>query len=244
MKAFILAKYTSKDLFRDKTNILWIVAVPAGLVVLRNLAAREMLERAFGIAAIVLMFMLIIGCTGVGLAILDMRRSGTFKRILIMPISKTGYFLGMALDLFGKLGIMVGIIFIMMFIYRITIPGSWVDLLIVLLVAVLFSVALGLNYATLSKSVFATIGLGMATGLALFNFADWHSGGRFAGTGLVETIGDHNPVYHLLRMMLGIIFDGAPLGHYHPEVITIFLWIVGLFLTSVALYHWRVEKML
>ncbi|MCI2425943.1 hypothetical protein LM597_00725 [Candidatus Acetothermia bacterium] len=85
MKAFILAKYTSKDLFRDKTNILWIVAVPVGLVVLRNLAAREMLERAFGIAAIVLMFMLIIGCTGVGLAILDMRRSGTFKRILLCP---------------------------------------------------------------------------------------------------------------------------------------------------------------
>jgi ABC-type multidrug transport system permease subunit len=244
IKALILAKYTLKDLFRDKANLLWIFAVPVGLIVVQNLAAMEMAERAFRTAAIVLLFMLIFGCTGVGLTILDMRKSGTFRRILIMPISRTGFFLGVALDMVSRLSIMVGLIFVMMLVYRISIPGSWLDLLFVLLVALFFAVALGLIYVTFSNSVFAIIGLGIAPAIVLFQLSDWHRGGAFAGTGLVEILADHNPVYHLMGMLGGIIFEGAPLSQFHPELGALFLWTAGLFLTAVALYHWRVEKML
>ena len=107
-----------------------------------------------------------------------MRRSGTLKRILIMPISKTGFLFGVALDTFARLGIMVGIVFIMMFIYRITIPGSWLDLLIALLLAVLFALALGLNFAVISKGVYATVGIAIGTSVILFRGADWNRAGR------------------------------------------------------------------
>jgi hypothetical protein len=47
-----------------------------------------------------------------------------------------------------------------------------------------------------------------------------------------------------MGMLGGIIFEGAPLSQFHPELGALFLWTAGLFLTAVALYHWRVEKML
>ncbi|MCL0073921.1 ABC transporter permease [Dehalococcoidia bacterium] len=243
MKSLILAKYTFKDVFRDKMGLLFMVALPVGLVVLGNIGAEEMADRAAMIVMIIYFFMIIIGCVGVGATVLDMRRSGILKRILIMPISKMGFLLGVALDTFARLGVMVGIVFIMMFIYRITIPGSWLDLLIVLLIAVLFALALGLNFAAISKSVFATYGIGIGTSIIVFNLADWHLGGRFEGT-MIETIADHNPLYHLFRVILGIIYEGTPLCQFHPELGTVFLWIAVLFLSSVALYRWRIEKMI
>ncbi|MCL0088242.1 ABC transporter permease [Dehalococcoidia bacterium] len=242
MKPLILARYTLKDIFRDKIGLLFMVALPVGLVVLGNIGAEEMADRAAMIVMIIYFFMIIIGCVGVGLTILDMRRSGTLKRILIMPISKMEFLIGVALDTFARLGIMVGLIFIMMFIYRITIPGSWLDLLIVLLIAVLFALALGLNFAAISKSVFATYGIGIGTSIIVFNLADWHLGGRFEGT-MVETIADHNPLYHLFRVILGIIYEGTPLSQYHLELGAVFVWIAALFLSSVALYRWQIEKM-
>jgi hypothetical protein len=60
----------------------------------------------------------------------------------------------------------------------------------------------------------------------------------------MEIMADHNPVYHLMGMLGGIIFEGAPLSQFHPELGALFLWTAGLFLTAVALYWWRVEKML
>ncbi|MCL0061041.1 ABC transporter permease, partial [Dehalococcoidia bacterium] len=231
------------DIFRDKMGLLFMVALPVGLVVLGNIGAEEMADRAARIALGTFFFMLIIGCTSVGATILDMRRSGTLKRILIMPITKMGFLLGAALDTFARLGVMVGIIFIMMLIYRITIPGSWLDLLIALLMAVLFALALGLNFAAISRSIYSTVGIAIGTSIIVFNLADWHLGGRFEGT-MIETIADHNPLYHLFRVILGIIYEGTPLCQFHPELGTVFLWIAVLFLSSVALYRWRIEKMI
>jgi hypothetical protein len=129
----------------------------------------------------------------------------------------------------------------MMFAYRITIPGSWLDLLIALLIGVLFALALGLNFTVISKSVFSTTGIAIVISIMLFQTSDWHRLGRFEGT-IIEGVADHNPVYHLSRMILGII-EGAPLSQFHPELGAVFLWIAALFLTSVALYRWRIEKM-
>ncbi|MCL0070119.1 ABC transporter permease [Dehalococcoidia bacterium] len=241
MKSLILAKYTLKELFRDKMGLLFMVVLPVGLVVLVNIGEVEMADRAGNIALHIFFFMLIIGCTGVGLTVLDMRRSGTLKRILIMPISKMGFLIGVALDTFARLGVMVGIVFIMMFIYRITIPGSWLDLLIVLLMAVVFALALGLNFAAISKSVYSTYGIGIGTSLMLFNFAALNLHRTFEGIWF-EPIADHNPLYHLFRVIMGII-EGAPLSQYHPELGAVFVWIAVLFLSSVALYRWQIEKM-
>ncbi|MBT9159883.1 MAG: hypothetical protein AAGB97_06190 [Dehalococcoidia bacterium] len=242
MKPLILARYTLKDVIRDKMGLLFMVALPVGFVVLQNIGVVEMAERAARIALVTYFFMLIIGCTSVGSTVMDMRRSGTLKRILIMPITKTGFLLGVALDTFARLGIMVGIVFVMMFIYRITIPGSWLDLLIVLLIGVLFALALGLNFAVISKSVFSTVGSAIFTSMMLFQVSDWNRGGRFEGT-IVEGVAGHNPVYHLSGVILGIL-EGAPLSQFHPELGAVFLWIAALFLSSVALYHWRIEKMI
>jgi len=241
MKPLILAGYTLKDVGRDKMNLLFMVVIPVGFVALMNIGVVGMAERAAGIALITFFFMLINGCAGVGSTVLDMRRSGTLKRILIMPISKTGFLLGVALDIFVRLGIMVGLVFVMMFAYRITIPGSWLDLLIVLLIGVLFTLALGLNFVVISKSVFSTVGIAIGASILLFNSADWNLRGRFDGT-MIEPIADHNPLYYLFPVILGII-EGAPLSQFYPELGAVFLWIAALFLTSVALYRWRIEKM-
>ncbi len=243
MKSLILARYTLRDLLRDKLGLLFLIAMPVGFVVVMNIGAKDMAERAATIALVTFFFMLIIGCAGVGSTMVDMRRSGTLKRILIMPISKTGFLLGVSLDMFARLGIMVGLVFVMMFAYGITIPGAWLDLLLALLMGVLFALALGLNFAVISKGAFSTVLIAIVTSMMIINLSDWNRVGRFEGT-IFATIADHNPVYHLSRVILGIVHEGAPLSQFHPELFAIFLWIGALFVTAVALYRWRIEHML
>jgi len=242
MKSLILARYTLKELVRDRMGLVFMIAFPLGFVAFMNMGIVELAARGASIALVIFLFMLINGCAGVGSTVMDMRRSGTLKRILIMPVSKVDFLLSVALDTFVRLCIMPGLVFIMMFAYRITIPGSWLDLLIVLLIAVLFAVALGLNFAVISKSTFSTVLTAIVTSIMIFNISDWNRVGRFEGT-MIETVADHNPVYRLSGTIIGIVYEGAPLSQFHPELGAVFLWTAALFLTSVALYHWRIEKM-
>lgn len=180
------------------------------------------------------------GLWGVGFAIVDLRIRKLLKRFVATPMKKSQFLLGIMIS---RLAFMVPeIILLVLFswlFFGVKIYGSWLSIIVVVLIAAFEFSGVGLLVASRAKTIETVSGLMNLVMLPMWTLCGiFFSYERFpAAFQPIIKLLPLTPVNDALR---AVMLDGASLATQWPEILVMLAWGVITFALALKLFKWNV----
>jgi ABC-type multidrug transport system permease subunit len=176
---------------------------------------------------------------GLGFSIVDARRRKLTKRLMATPMSRTDYLVSYLIWRKILLVIEVGIpIGFGALAFGVPVRGSWIDIAVLSILASFTFSALGLLVASRARTIEAVSGLMNLIVLPMWIFSGvFFSAQRFPE--LVQPIIRALPLTAFIDAMRGVLLQGAALGQYGRELVTLSVWLGVCFVMALRLFRWR-----
>jgi ABC-type polysaccharide/polyol phosphate export permease len=176
---------------------------------------------------------------GLGFSIVDARRRKLTKRLMATPMSRTHYLVSYVIWRKILLVIEVGIpIGFGALAFGVPVRGSWIDIAVLSILASFTFSALGLLVASRARTIEAVSGLMNLIVLPMWIFSGvFFSAQRFPE--LVQPIIRALPLTAFIDAMRGVLLQGAALGQYGRELVTLSVWLGVCFVMALRLFRWR-----
>ena len=176
---------------------------------------------------------------GLGFSIVDARRRKLTKRLIATPMSRVHYLLSYLIWRKILLVIEVGIpIAFGALAFGVPVRGSWIDIVVLSLLASLTFSALGLLVASRARTIEAVSGLMNLVVLPMWILSGvFFSAQRFPefAQPLIRAL----PLTAFIDAMRGVLLQGVSLMHYGREMATLTIWLVVCFVAALKLFRWR-----
>ncbi len=176
---------------------------------------------------------------GLGFSIVDARRRKLMKRLMATPMSRVHYLASFLawrmIVLVVEIGIPVGFGALA---FGVPIRGHWADILALSVLASLAFSALGLLVASRAKTIEAVSGL---TNLVVMPM--WICSGVFFSAqrfpDLVQPLIRVLPLTAFIDALRGVMLQGAGIGEFPREVVTLAAWLGISFTLALKLFRWK-----
>ncbi|HVJ83703.1 MAG TPA: ABC transporter permease, partial [Planctomycetia bacterium] len=179
------------------------------------------------------------GMWGVGFAIVDMRIRKLLKRYLATPMKKRDF---LAAILLSRLAFLLpeaaALLVFAYFFFGVTVAGSWLAVLFLVLLGSLAFSGIGLLVACRAKTIEAVSGL-----MNLVMVPLWICGGIFfSATNFPDemlAIVRYLPMNAFLDALRPVMIDGLPLFDYWREILILAAWSVVTFALGLRRFRWN-----
>lgn len=176
---------------------------------------------------------------GLGFSIVDARRRKLMKRLMATPMSRVHYLASFLawrmMILVVEIGIPLGFGALA---FGVPIRGHWIDILALSVLASLAFSALGLLVASRPQTIEAVSGL---TNLVVMPM--WICSGVFFSAqrfpDLVQPLIRLLPLTAFIDALRGVVLQGAGLGAFPREVVTLAAWLGVSFTLALKLFRWK-----
>lgn len=176
---------------------------------------------------------------GLGFSIVDARRRKLTKRLMATPMSRVHYLASYLVWRKMILAIEVGVpIGFGMIAFGVPMRGSWLDVVLVSVLASLAFSAMGLLVASRARTIEAVSGLMNLVVLPMWILSGvFFSAQRFPD--LLQPVIAALPLTAVLDALRAIMLQGVGLGDVWPELATLAVWTVVCFVLALRLFRWR-----
>lgn len=179
------------------------------------------------------------GLWGVGFAIVDLRIRKLLKRFLATPMRRSDFLWGLIISrmVFMVPEILLTLLFARLF-FGVHIQGSWLALLVIVLVGAVEFSGIGLLVAARCRTIEAASGLMNLVMLPMWTlcgiFFSWE---RFPAVlhPLIRLL----PLTPLNDSLRAVMNEGASLASQWPALLTMSLWAAATFLLALRIFRWR-----
>jgi ABC-type multidrug transport system permease subunit len=176
---------------------------------------------------------------GMGFAIVDARRKKLIKRFIATPMPRhyflLSYLLSRILLLVAEVGVLLGF---GVWIFRVPIRGSLVELAVLCLLGSLCFSALGLLLASRVKTIEAASGLMNAVMMPMWIASGvFFSAQRFPDA--VQPFIKALPLTAVIDALRSNMLQGSSLSHASPQVAVMGIWLIVCFGLALKLFRWR-----
>lgn len=179
------------------------------------------------------------GLWGVGFAIVDLRIRKLLKRFMATPMKRTHFLLSMLLS---RLVFMIPQIVILLtfawFIFDVKVYGSWLALVIVILLGAFEFAAIGLLVGSRARTAETASGLMNLVMLPMWTLSGiFFSYERFPewSQPIIQLL----PLTPVIDALRGVMSDGNSLGDIFPELAIMAVWCVLPFVLALAIFRWN-----
>jgi ABC-2 type transport system permease protein len=176
---------------------------------------------------------------GLGFSIVDARRRKLTKRLIATPMSRVhfllSYLIWRKIILIIEVGIPIGFGAIA---FGVPVRGSWIDIILLSLLASFAFSAMGLLVASRARTIEAVSGLMNLVVLPMWILSGvFFSAQRFPefAQPLIRAL----PLTAFIDAMRGVLLQGVSLMHYGREMATLTIWLVVCFVAALKLFRWR-----
>ncbi len=179
------------------------------------------------------------GMWGVGFAIVDMRIRKLLKRLLATPMKKTHLLLGaIGSRLVFMIPEIVLLIVFARYVFGVQIYGSWLAILVLVLLGALQFSGIGLLVASRARTLESVSGLMNLVMLPMWTLSGiFFSYERFPE--VVQPAIKLLPLTPLIDALRGVMLDGASLISLWPELLIITVWGAASFLIALLIFRWH-----
>ncbi len=180
------------------------------------------------------------GLWGVGFAIVDLRIRKLLKRFVATPMRKSQFLLGVMISrlVFMVPEIILLVLFSWLF-FGVKIYGSWLDIMVVILIAAFEFSGIGLLVASRAKTIESVSGLMNLVMLPMWTLCGiFFSYERFPAA--VQPIIKFLPLTPVNDALRAVMLDGASLATQWPEILVMLAWSVITFALALKLFKWNV----
>ncbi|MGB8479120.1 MAG: ABC transporter permease [Acidobacteriaceae bacterium] len=176
---------------------------------------------------------------GMGFTIVDARRKKLIKRLIATPMPRhyflLSYLLSRILLLVVEVGVLLGF---GVWIFRVPVRGSQVDLAVLCLLGSLCFSALGMLIASRVKTIEAASGLMNAVMMPM-----WIASGVFFSAqrfpDVVQPFIKALPLTAVIDALRSNMLQGSNLAHAAPQVAVMGIWLLVCFGLALKLFRWR-----
>ncbi len=179
------------------------------------------------------------GLWGVGFAIVDLRIRKLLKRFMATPMKRTHFLLSMLLSrlVFMIPQIVILLIFAWLF-FGVQVYGSWLALIIVILLGAFEFAAIGLLVGSRARTAETASGLMNLVMLPMWTLSGiFFSYERFPE--IVQPFIKLLPLTPVIDALRAIMSDGKSLVDILPELCVIAVWCVFPFFLALAIFRWN-----
>lgn len=179
------------------------------------------------------------GLWGVGFGIVDMRVRKLLKRLMATPMSKNYFLLSlMFVRLMFGVCEQAAILMFGLFVFNVHCQGSYLDLVIVLLVGGMSFVGIGLLVASRAQTIEAVSGLMNLTMIPM-----WILGGIFFSNErfpeMIQPIIQILPIVPVVNSIRAVMLDGTSIVHLTTPLAIMAAWGIGSFLIAAKIFRWK-----
>lgn len=179
------------------------------------------------------------GLWGVGFAIVDLRIRKLLKRFMATPMRRSHFLLSMLLS---RLVFMIPQIVILLafswFIFDVKIYGSWLALIVVILLGAFEFAAIGLLVGSRARTAETASGLMNLVMLPMWTLSGiFFSYERFPEW--AQPIIQLLPLTPMIDALRGVMSDGNSMGDIVPELAIMAVWCVLPFVLALAIFRWN-----
>lgn len=174
-------------------------------------------------------------------AIVRERERGNIELLIATPISRTELMVGKVLPYIGIGLLQVTVVLLLgLWLFRVPIRGSVLDVYLASGLLILASLTLGLLISTRARTQF------QSTQLTMFVFLPslLLSGFMFPFAGMpkvAQWIAELLPLTHFLRLIRGVMLRGAGLAEMWPEVLALLAFTVVMMLLAISQFRKRLD---
>jgi ABC-type multidrug transport system permease subunit len=179
------------------------------------------------------------GIWGVGFAIVDARKKRLLKRLIATPMSRAEYLASFILSRLTMLVLeLIALLGFGLLVFGVPMRGSWVQLLLICLIASLSFSAIGLLVASRVRTIEGVSGLANLVMLPMWVF----SGVFFAWTRYPAAM---QPFIRALPLtaandaLRATMLQGAGWSAVTPQLAILGAWLVVCFVTALKLFRWK-----
>lgn len=179
------------------------------------------------------------GMWGVGFAIVDMRIRKLLKRLLATPMKKSHFLLGVMVS---RLVFMVPEIVLLIvfarFAFGVEVYGSWVAIVILVLIGALEFSGIGLLVASRARTLESVSGLMNLVMLPMWTLCGiFFSYERFPE--VIQPLIRILPLTPLNDALRAVMLDGATLASQWPQLLIMSVWGIGTFVAALFVFRWH-----
>ncbi len=178
------------------------------------------------------------GLWGVGFAIVDMRIRKLLKRFMATPMRRSHFLMGMMLSrLIFMIPQIVILLVISYLLFGVKIYGSWLSILLVVLVGAIEFAAIGLLVASRAKTLETASGLMNLVMLPMWTLSGiFFSYERFPE--IIHPIIRVLPLTPVIDALRALMMDGKSILTLGPELGVMIVWSIVPFVIALAIFRW------